>query len=96
MIIKAILHVRSRIRGRFFAVVLGGCLGQTIGNVIAMICRNAFQAANGHRFLVDTTAAAGRLTGAVADATEDAREHVRLTVLYIGIVETTLGDVSYI
>ena len=53
---------------------------------------HAFQAADSHGFLIHPAAAAGRFAGPVADAPEDAGEHVGFPVQHIGIREASLSD----
>ena len=62
--------------------------------VVPMIGRDALQAADGHRFFFDAAAAAGRLAGPVADAPEDAGEHVRVAVHHVGVGEAPLRNKS--
>ena len=53
---------------------------------------DALQAADGDRLFFDAAAAAGRLAGPVADAPEDAGEHVRVAVHHVGVGEAALRD----
>ncbi len=50
-----------------------------------MIGGNALQTTDCYRAIFDAAAAAGRLTGSVADTAQDAREYIRFTILYIGV-----------
>ena len=61
-----------------------------------MIGGDAFQPADGNRFLIDSPAAARRLTGTIADAAQNSREDVRIAIFDIGVAEAALGDQSYI
>jgi hypothetical protein len=61
-----------------------------------MIGCHPFQPADRDGLLIDSPAAACRLTGPVADAAEYAREHVRLAILDIGVAESPLRNEPYI
>ena len=76
----------------FLAVLFGRRFRQAVGNVAAMIRGHALEPADGHRFLIHATAAAGRFAGPVADAAENAGEHVAVAVDHVGVIETALGD----
>jgi len=59
-----------------------------------MIGGDAFEAANGHWLFFDAAAAAGRLTGSVANPPEDAGEHVRVPVHHVSVGEAALCNKS--
>ena len=61
-------------QGYAFAIFLGCRLWQTVTNVVFVVGRDSFQAANSHRLLLYACAPARWLAGAVARATEDSRE----------------------
>ena len=77
------------------AVLELGDLRQTRPDVfVPVVGGDALQAADGHRLFFDAAAAAGRLTGPVADPPEDAREHVRMPVHHVGVGEAALSNKS--
>jgi hypothetical protein len=57
-----------------FAVLHGGGLGQPVGDVAAVVGRDALESADGDRFLLDTSAPARRFAGPVAGATRGCPE----------------------
>src|SRR5258708_23636657 len=67
------------------AIVACGRPRQAGLDVLLEIGRNALEAADCHRLLLDTTAPACRLTGPVAGATKYAGEHIRFPVDHIGV-----------
>jgi hypothetical protein len=69
-----------------------GALGSSAGDVVPVVGGDALQPADRHRLLLDPAAAAGRLAGPVADAAQDAREHIGLAVHHVGLGELALGD----
>src|SRR5690606_8427374 len=58
----------------------------------ALVRRDPLESADGDGLFLHPPASAGRLARPVTDAAEDAREHVRLPVEHVGIVEPPLGD----
>ena len=80
--------------GDALAVLQTRDLRQQPRNIVAVIGRDALQAADGDRLLLDATAAAGRLAGPVADPAEDAGKNVGVAVHHIGFGEPSLGDQS--
>ncbi len=79
-------------QGDFLAVLFFRGGGQTVRNVSAVICGDSFQPANGHRLFIHPHTAASRLTGSVANPTEDGRKNVAFPVDHIGIAEAALGN----
>ena len=67
-------------------------LRQPLGEIVLEVGRNALQAADGDRFLVNAAAPAGRLAGTVAHAPENSREHVRPPVDHVGVRITARSD----
>jgi hypothetical protein len=67
-------------------------LRQPRRDVVAQVGCHALQAADRHRFFLDAATPAGGLAGAVADASEDAREHVGFAVDDIGVRIAPLCD----
>jgi hypothetical protein len=57
-----------------------------------MVRRNTLQAADGDGLSVQPAAAARRLTGTIASAPQDGREHVRLAIQHVGVGKTPLSD----
>src|SRR6185312_11235243 len=57
-----------------------------------MIGRDTLQPADRDRLVLDATASAGRLAGAVADTPEDSGKNVRVAVHHVGIGEPALSD----
>ncbi len=76
----------------FLAVAVLRRPGQAVRDVISMIRRNALQSTDGDRLILDAAAATSRFTRSIADATENAREYVRLAIFHVRIAELTLGD----
>src|SRR6185503_20772850 len=74
------------------AVLDGGDVGQEGVDLALVVGGDALEAADGDRLLLDTAAAACRLAGAVAHATEDAGENVALPVQHIGRGIAALSD----
>ena len=64
--------------------------------IASVVGCNALEAADGNGFFIHPPAPAGRLAGPVADAAQDAGKDVAFTVDHVGIVETALGDQSYV
>ena len=60
----------------------------------AIVGGDAFQAADGHRLVLDAPAAAGRLARPVAGAAENAREDVGLPVDHVGVGVPAFSDQS--
>ncbi len=67
-------------------------LRQAVADVVLVVGGDALQAADRHRLLLDPSAPAGRLAGAVAGAPENPRKHVRLPVDHVGVAVATRGD----
>ena len=78
--------------GDLLAVLLGRDGRQPVAELVLVVGRDALQAADRDRFLLDAAAATSRLTGPVADPPEDAREDVRASVDEVRVGETPLGD----
>src|SRR5690606_40287210 len=78
--------------GDALAVLSLGSLRQVGAYIVAMICCDAFQAADRHRLFLHPAAAARRLTRTIADAPENAWKHVRFAVDQIGVCEAPEGD----
>src|SRR5688500_18953381 len=57
-----------------------------------MVGRDALQAADRDRLLLETSTSAGRLAGPVARASQDPREQVRFPVEHVGLGELALRD----
>jgi hypothetical protein len=68
-----------------FAVPLGRRLWQTVANVVFIVSRDSFQAANSHRLLLHAYPTARRLAGAVAGATENSWKYVRAPVDHVRV-----------
>ena len=75
----------SRDQGDALAVLALGNLGKAIGNAALVVCRNALQATDRDRFVLDTIATTGRFAGPVAGPAENSREDVALPVDHVGI-----------
>jgi hypothetical protein len=75
-----------------FAIALVGSRRQSINDVIPVIGGDAFQSTDRNGLVFDAAPATGRLAGAIANAAEDSREHVRLAILHVGIAEPPLGN----
>ena len=70
-------RARPRANKRHALAVLHGRRGrELIGDVVPQIGGHALEAADGDRLAVHAAAAAGRLAGAIARASENTREHV--------------------
>ena len=78
--------------GDALAVLLRRRLRQPRRDVVAQVRGDALQAADRDRLFLDPPAPAGRLARPVADAPEDAREHVRLAVDDVGVRVAALRD----
>ena len=78
--------------GDTLAVLLRRHDRQAVDDRILVIRRDALQAADRHRLVLDAPAAAGRLAGPVAHTAEDAREDVRLPVDDVGVGELAQRD----
>src|SRR6185312_2554613 len=78
--------------GDALAVLQLGSLGQTAGDIVPVIGRDALQPADRDRLVLDATAPTGRLAGAITHASEDSRKHVGVTVHHVGVGEPSLGD----
>src|SRR6185312_4263017 len=78
--------------GDALAVLQLGYLGQTAGDIVPVIGRDALQPADRDRLVLDATAPTGRLAGAITHASEDSRKHVGVTVHHVGVGEPSLGD----
>ena len=76
-----LLAVRDRRRRR-----------QEMLDLVAIVRRDALQAADGDRLAVDPRAPAGRLARPVAGSPEDARKHVGLAIEEVGLGEPSLRD----
>ena len=74
------------------AVLLRGRLRQLPVQVALQIGRSALQPADRDGFFLHAPAAARRLARPIADAPENAREHIGLPVEKIGVRVTALGD----
>src|SRR6478735_7296804 len=79
-------------QGDTFSVFPCRRLRQPIADVVFVIGRDSFQAANSHRLLLHAHAPAGRLTGAVASASENSGKHVRAPVDHVGVGIPAMGD----
>jgi hypothetical protein len=77
---------------RNFLSVARGDLGQEGGNIALVVRRHPFQAADRHRLLFDSAAAAGRLARTIARAPQDSRKHVRLPVDHVGVGVSPVCD----
>ena len=60
-------------------------IGQAILNVILEIGADTLQATDGYRLLVHPAATTGRLAGAIADASQNARKDIGAPVDHVGI-----------
>ena len=78
--------------GDALAVLLRGDRGQPVADVVAQIGRDALQAADRDRLVVDARAAAGRLARSVAGTAQDAGEHVGLPVEHVRVGVPSLRD----
>src|SRR5205823_2653871 len=67
-------------------------LRNEIGDVVTQICRDSLEPADRDGLSVNASSTTGRLAWAIAGATEDAGEDVRLTVEQVRVGETSLGD----
>jgi hypothetical protein len=65
-----------------------------MSDIFAKIRCNPLQAANSNRLVFHPAATARRLTGPVTHTPEDARKHIRLSVLDISIAKPPLCDQS--
>src|SRR4051812_30914995 len=65
-----------------------------MSNVVLEVGGDALQAADRDRGFLDTAAAAGGLTRAVAGASQNSRKHVRLPIDHVGVAVAALGDQS--
>jgi hypothetical protein len=74
------------------AVLLHRDDGQPGLDVVLVVRRDPLQAADGDGLLLDAPTSASGLAGAVAHATEDAREDVRLPVHHVGVGELAQRD----
>ena len=72
-------------QGYAFAIFLGCGLWQTVANVVFVVGRDSFQAANSHRLLLYACAPARWLAGAVARATENSRKDIRAPVDHVRV-----------
>ena len=61
-------------------------------DLVALIRRHAFQAANSNRFAVDAFPPAGRLTRSVASTAENPGEYIRFPVEHVGVGVFALRD----
>ena len=59
-----------------------------------VVCGDPFESANSHRFFFYSAATAGGFTGAIACASQNAREHIGLPIDHVGVVVTLLGNQS--
>ncbi|MBS1270464.1 MAG: hypothetical protein MAG794_01420 [Gammaproteobacteria bacterium] len=76
-----------------FAVLLHRDLRQPNLDVILVVVGDALEPADGHRFLaIHAAPPAGRLTGTVADPTQDAREYIVIPVQHVGVGIPALSD----
>ena len=75
-----------------FAVLVHRNWRQQIGDVIAQVGGDAFEAADRHRFAINALPAAGRFAGAVTGSPQDRGEDVGLAVDHVCVGETALGD----
>jgi len=57
-----------------------------------VICRNALEAANGYRFLIQPGSSACWLAWAVTGSTENSRKNVGMTVDEVSVIDPSLGD----
>ena len=78
--------------GDALAVLHGRRLRQLAVQLALEVGGDALEAADRHRLLLDAAAPAGRLAGPVADAAEDAREHVGIAVQQVRVGEAPLRD----
>ena len=74
------------------AVFLARRFGQQRGDVVAIVGGDAFQPADGDRLFLDAAAAAGRFAGPVANAAQNAGEHVGFAIHHVGFGELALSD----
>src|ERR1700748_349354 len=74
------------------AVFLRNGLGQPRGDVVFVDGGDSLETADRDRFVFDAHAPAGRLTGAVASASEDSRKHVRAPIDHVGVFVTPVRD----
>ena len=61
-------------------------------DVVAVIGSNPLEPADGDRLLLDATPPASRLAGAVAYATENSREDIRVAIHHVGLGKEALCD----
>jgi hypothetical protein len=61
-------------------------------DVFLIVSGHPFEAAYGHRLLVNTAAPAGGLTRPVTDAAQDAGEHIGVPVDHVGVTIAAGGD----
>ena len=61
--------------------------GEPVADITAIVRGHALQPADRHGFVLDTTASADRLAGAIADPPEYPREDVGLAVQHVGVAE---------
>ena len=78
--------------GHLLAVLRSRSFRDAIGDVVLVIGGHALQAADRDGLAVDASTPARRLARTVAGAAQDAREHVRLAIQDVGIVELAVRD----
>ena len=83
-------------QGDFLAVLALRDFGQAIDDRIFVVCGDPLESANGHRLFFNSAATAGGFAGAIAGASENAREHIGLPVDHVSVVVTLLGNQSNI
>ncbi len=71
--------------GDLLSVLLFGDFRKAIGDVFPEVGGNALEPADGDGLFVDSRSTAGRLAGAIACSSENAREDVRLAVQHVGV-----------
>ena len=69
-----------------------GRLRQPVADVVLVVGGDALEPADRDRLLLDAAAPAGRLAGAVAGASEDARKHIRMPVDHVGVAVAARRD----
>ena len=75
-----------------FSVLFLWNLGQARLDIILKIGANALEAADGHGFIFDASAATGRFAGAVTGSAENAWKNIRFPVDHVGIRIAAGGD----
>jgi len=65
---------------------------KSLADVVAMVCSDSFQAADGDGFVFDPPAPAGRLTGPVTHTAKNAGKYIGFPIEHVGVSELALCD----